>query len=146
MANFPSVEFFQEMADRLNNSDSFQRLGSTDALMGIQVEGEFYEIDFEGFEVTEVKKIDEARTSELDFTLVQSFDDWKRMLEDIKANGQATHEFTLNSLDLRSEVEFARGENYHERDKFYRFNQTFQEFFDNTAKMDYAYNEPAKVG
>jgi hypothetical protein len=142
MTTFPSVEFFQEMADRLNNSDSFHRLGSCDTQMGIQVEDKFFEIDFEGFEVTEITEIDEARVAQLDFTLVQSLDDWKAMLADIKANGQATHEFTLNSLDLRSEVEFARGENYHERDKFYRFNQTFQEFFDNTAKMDYTYAEP----
>ena len=57
------------------------------------------------------------------------------MLDDIKANGRATHDYTLNSLDLRSEVEFARGKDYHRRDAFYRFNQTFQEFFDNSAKM-----------
>jgi hypothetical protein len=68
--------------------------------------------------------------------LVQSYDAWKAMLEDIKKNGRATHDFTLNSLDLQSAEEFARGKDNHRRDAFYRFNQTFQEFFDNSAQME----------
>jgi len=86
-----------------------------------------------------VKEINAARADELDFTLVQSPDAWKAMLDDIKVNGRATHDYTLNSLDLRSEVEFAQGKDYHRRDAFYRFNQTFQEYFDNTAKMNTTY-------
>lgn len=144
MADFPSVEWFQEAADRLNRSDSFKRLGSCDAEVGIQVDDNLYEVDFDGFEVTGVQEIDAERAKDLDFVLVQPFDAWKAMLEDIKENGRATHEYTLNSLDLRSEVEFARGEDYHRRDKFYRFNQTFQEFFDNTAQMEYGFTEPAR--
>jgi hypothetical protein len=35
-----------------------------------------------------------------------------------------------------SEQEFARGQDYHRRDAFYRFNQTFQEFFDMSARVD----------
>ena len=58
------------------------------------------------------------------------------MLENIKANGQADALFTLNSLDLQSSDGFATGEDYHRRDLFYRFNQTFQEYFDIAAEMD----------
>ena len=136
MPTFPSVEWFQSAADILNKSDSFKRLGTCDAEMGVQVGEKFYELDFEAFEVRTVKEIDAARAAELDFTLVQSPDDWKAMLLDIQENGRATHDFTLNSLDLRSEAELARGKDYHRRDAFYRFNQTFQEYFDNTAKLE----------
>ena len=49
------------------------------------------------------------------------------MRQDIKANGRATHKFTLNSLDLRSDAECAKAKDYNRRDAFYRFNQTLQE-------------------
>lgn len=135
MPDFPSVEWFRTAADLLNKSDSFKRLGTCDSEIGVQVGDRIFEIDFEAFEVTDVKEIDAARADQLDFVLVQSADAWKAMLDDIKANGRATHDYTLNSLDLRSDVEFARGKDYHRRDAFYRFNQTFQEYFDNAAKI-----------
>jgi hypothetical protein len=93
-------------------------------------------VDFEGFEVTDVKKIDGARAEELDFTLVQSPEDWKAMLLNIKDNGIAEHNVTVNSLDLNSEAEFAKGKDYHRRDAFYRFNQTIQDYFDISSKME----------
>lgn len=143
MPDFPSVEWFQTAADLLNKSDSFKRLGTCDTQMGVQVGDQFFEIDFEAFEVKEVKKIDAARADELDFTLVQSPEAWKAMLDDIKANGKATHEFTLNSLDLRSNEELARGKDYVRRDAFYRFNQTLQDYFDVSSQMETTY--PASV-
>lgn len=136
MPVFPSVEWFQEAAELLNKSDSFKRLGTCDAEVGIQVGDKYYELDFEAFELKNVAEIDAQRAEQLDFVLVQSPEAWKEMLLDIKANGRATHDFTLNSLDLRSSEEFARGKDYHRRDLFYRFNQTFQDYFDLTAKMD----------
>ena len=102
----------------------------------MQVDDEFYEVDFEAFEVKDVRKIDSKRAQELDFTLSQPLEDWKAMLQDIKKNGRATHDYTLNSLDLKSDKEFAVGKDYHRRDAFYRFNQTFQEYFDMTSKME----------
>src|SRR3970282_1562421 len=130
MPPFPSVEWFKTAGDLLNKSDSFKRLGTCDAEMGIQVGDQYFEVDFEGFEVTDVKQIDGARAEELDFTLVQSPEDWKAMLLNIKDNGIAEHNFTVNSLDLNSEAEFAKGKDYHRRDAFYRFNQTIQDYFD----------------
>ena len=104
--------------------------------MGVQVDDRVYEIDFEAFEVKDVREIDAPRAEQLDFVLVQPLERWKAMLEDIKTHGRATGDHTLNSLDLQSAEEFARGKDYHRRDNFYRFNQTFQEYFDMTARMD----------
>lgn len=136
MPQFPSVDWFKAAAELLNKSDSFKRLGSCDCTMGVQVGDKCYEIDFEAFEVTTIKEISAAQAEDLDFTLVQSYDEWKAMLLDIKANGRAEHNFTLNSLDLQSEKEFAVGKDYNRRDAFYRFNQTFQDYFDNTATLE----------
>jgi hypothetical protein len=142
--DFPSVEWFQQAADLLNESDAFRHFGTVDTQMGVQVGDRFFEIDFEAFEITAVKEADAARMEELDFYLVQSPEAWKAMLDDIKANGLATHEFTLNSLDLRSDQEFAIGKDYNRRDAFYRFNQTLQDYFDMSSKMETTY--PAPVG
>jgi hypothetical protein len=139
MPEFPSVEWFDKAAELLNASDSFKRLGTCDSEMGVQVGDRYFEIDFEAFEVKGAQEIDAARAAELDFTLVQSLEDWKVMLENIKANGQAEDEYTLNSLDLKSDTEFAQGKDYHRRDAFYRFNQTFQEYFDMSAQFETTY-------
>ncbi|MBK6663159.1 MAG: hypothetical protein IPG47_10610 [Thermoflexaceae bacterium] len=136
MPEFPSVEWFKTAGDLLNKSDSFKRLGTCDTQMGVAVGDRYFEVDFEAFEMAAAKQIDAERAAELDFVLTQDYDAWKAMLQDIKANGRATHEFTLNSLDLRSDAEFAKGKDYNRRDAFYRFNQTLQEYFDMSAKMD----------
>ncbi len=136
MPEFPSVEWFNTAGDLLNKSDSFKRLGTCDTQMGVAVGDRYFEVDFEAFEMAAAKQIDAERAAELDFVLTQDYDAWKAMLQDIKANGRATHEFTLNSLDLRSDAEFAKGKDYNRRDAFYRFNQTLQEYFDMSAQMD----------
>lgn len=136
MPEFPSVEWFKTAGDLLNKSDSFKRLGTCDTQMGVAVGDRYFEVDFEAFEMAAAKQIDAERAAELDFVLTQDYDAWKAMLQDIKANGRATHEFTLNSLDLRSDAEFAKGKDYNRRDAFYRFNQTLQEYFDMSAQMD----------
>jgi broad specificity phosphatase PhoE len=136
MPDFPSVEWFKAVADLLNASDSFKRLGTCDCQMGVKVDDRYFEIDFEAFEITTVQEIDAAKADQLDFTLVQDYDAWKAMIEDIKANGRAEHEFTLNSLDLKSEREFAVGQDYNRRDAFYRFNQTLQDYFDLSSQVE----------
>ena len=143
MPDFPSVEWFKQAGDLLNKSDSFKRLGTCDTEMGVQVGDRYFKIDFDAFEVTGASEINSAEADELDFYLVQSPDAWKAMLDDIKANGHATHEFTLNSLDLRSDQELAIGKDYNRRDAFYRFNQTLQDYFDMSAQMETTY--PAAV-
>jgi hypothetical protein len=136
MPDFPSVAWFDEAGSLLNKSDSAKRLGTTDAEMGVQSGDKFFQLTFEAFEYMGSKEIDKSASADLDFTLVQEPDAWKAMLENIKEHGIAENEFTLNSLDLRSEVELAIGKDYNRRDLFYRFNQTFQEYFDQSSNME----------
>ncbi len=136
MPVFPSTEWFQEAADRLNRSDSFTRLGSCDAVMGIQAGDRCFAVTFEAFAITAVAEIPREAMRDLDFTLAQPPEAWRAMIENVKANGHATALHTLNSLDLQSEEEFAIGEDYTRRDLFYRYNQTFQDYFDISAAME----------
>ncbi len=139
MPVFPSTEWFQEAADRLNASDSFERLGSCDADVGVRVGDRCFAITFDAFSITDVAEVPCDAPGDLDFILLQSPDQWRAMLENIKANGGADALFTLNSLDLQHSDGLATGEDYTRRDLFYRFNQTFQEYFDMSAEMDTTY-------
>ena len=136
MPVFPSTEWFQEAADLLNASDSFERLGSCDADVGVQVGDRCFAITFEAFAVTGVAEVPCDAPGDLDFVLLQTPEQWRAMLENIKTNGGADALYTLNSLDLSHSDGLATGEDYTRRDLFYRFNQTFQEFFDMAAGME----------
>ena len=136
MPTFPSVEWFQAVADIINNDEAYRKLGTCDARVGIQVEDRMFELDFEAFSVVDVKELDATTPRDLDFTLVMPYEQWKAMLENIKEHGRAEHEYTLNSIDLNTPDELARSDDYYRRDLFYRFNQSFQMFFDASAKID----------
>ena len=136
MPRFPSREWFQEAADLLNASDSFERLGSCDAAVGVRVGDRCFAITFEAFAITAVAETPCEAPADLDFILLQTPEQWRAMLENIKANGGADALFTLNSLDLERIDGLATGADYTRRDLFYRYNQTFQEYFDISARMD----------
>ena len=78
----------------------------------------------------------ETEAEETDFWLELPYARWKEMLENIKENGQADLHHTLNTIDLEEPEGFARSHDGYRRDAFYRFNQTFQYFFDASARVD----------
>lgn len=145
MPTFPSVEWFQAIADIVNKDENYRKAGTCDARVGIQVGERMFEVDFEAFEITDVKELDATTPRDFDFTLVMPFDGWKEMVENIKRNGHADLSHTLNSLDLAAVDEFARADDYYRRDLFYRFNQSFQIFFDASARIDTQFADPASV-
>ncbi len=64
------------------------------------------------------------------------YERWQEMLKNIKDNGKADLHHTLNTIDLEDPEGFARSHDGYRRDAFYRFNQSFQHFFDSSAKID----------
>ncbi|MGD9894040.1 MAG: hypothetical protein AB7R89_15175 [Dehalococcoidia bacterium] len=144
MPAFPSVEWFRAVADIVNNDPEYRKLGNCDAAVGIEVGDRTFELSFEGYEITDIKEINSAASEDLDFTLVMSPDHWRDMLLNIKEHGRAELQYTLNSIDLGNPEEFARSNDYYRRDLFYRYNQSFQHFFDASAKIDTQFAEPAR--
>ena len=61
------------------------------------------------------------------------FDAWQAMVDDIVEHGRATGRHTLNSLTLVGESIRLRGSDVMGIDKFSRFNQSLQEYFDGAA-------------
>jgi hypothetical protein len=136
MPTFPSTEWFDAVRQLVNNDEAFRRLGTVDARVGVRVGDQLYELDFEAFECTGVKEIEENDLRDLDFWLEQSPEEWRAMLESIKTHGSADLQFTLNTIDLSRPDGLARSHDGYRRDAFYRFNQSLQHFFDSSAKID----------
>jgi len=145
MPVFPSVEWFNAIREIVNSDPAFRQLGTVDASVGVKVGNKTYELTFEAFECTGVREIDESALRDLDFWLEQPYENWKDMLENIKRNGHADLSHTLNTIDLSMPEGFARSYDGYRRDAFYRFNQSLQDFFNASAKIDTEFAEPAAV-
>lgn len=136
MPKFPSIEWFDAVRQIVNGDESFRRLGTIDARVGIKVGDQLYELAFEAFECTGVREIAESDLRDVDFWLEQSPEQWREMLENIKQHGSADLQHTLNTLDLNMPDGFARSYDGYRRDTFYRFNQSLQHFFDSSSKIE----------
>jgi len=137
-ATFPSVDWFNAVKEIINDDEAYKRHGTCDASVGIKVpeSGKYFVITFEAFEIEDVKETDEAAAENTDFWIEQSYDKWQEMLKNIADNGQADLHHTLNTLDVEDPDGLARSNDGYRRDLFYRFNQSFQHFFDATVQID----------
>jgi len=137
-ATFPSLEWFQALKEIVNHDEGYRRIGTCDTTMGIKITdlGKYYLVTFEAFEVAEVREVSEEEAEDADFWLEAPYALWKEMLENIKANGKADLQHTLNTIDLVQPEGFARSHDGLRRDAFYRFNQSLQYFFDASARID----------
>ncbi|HEX5480396.1 MAG TPA: hypothetical protein VFY79_11825 [Dehalococcoidia bacterium] len=139
MPTFPSVEWFNAIKDIVNNDPNFRQLGTVDAVVGVKVENKIYQLTFEAFECTDVRDASESDLRDMDFWLEQPYDLWKDMLDNIKKHGAADLSHTLNTIDLNIPEGLARSTDGYRRDAFYRFNQSIQDFFNASAKIDTQY-------
>src|SRR5581483_672183 len=145
MPTFPSVEWFNAIREITNADPAFRQLGTVEAVIGIKVGQKIFELTFEAFECTNVREAGENDLRDMDFWLEQSYDQWKEMLENIKRNGAADLSHTLNTIDLSMPEGFARSHDGYRRDAFYRFNQSIQDFFNASAKIDTTFAPPEAV-
>jgi hypothetical protein len=137
-ATFPSVEWFNAVMEIVNHDDGYKHHGTCDASVGIKVPDiqKYFVLTFEAFEVADVKEVDETAAEDTDFWIEQSYLKWKEMLENIRQNGKADLHHTLNTLDIEDPDGLARSHDGYRRDLFYRFNQSFQHFFDVSSQIE----------
>lgn len=145
MATFPSVEWFNAIKDLVNNDPAFRHLGTVDTVIGAKIGGKIFELTFEAFECTGVREVGENALRDMDFWLEQPYDAWKDMIDNIKKNGHADLTHTLNTIDLNMPEGFAKSQDGYRRDAFYRFNQSIQDFFNASAKIETQFAEPAAI-
>lgn len=139
MVTFPSVAWFDAVRKIFNNEDSYRGGGGgqCNCVAGMKIGKDIFVLTFEGFECIQAVKTDKSGLDTVDFFLDMAPGEWRAMLENILENGHADLEYTLNTLDLDRENGLAtsvHGDQYRE-DLFFRYNQTFQYFFDASARV-----------
>ena len=140
MAKFPSVKWFSEVRDVFNSDDRYHGGGGgrLNCRSAMKIGDKVFLVAFEGLECVETRELKPAELDEsLDFYLEMTPEMWRDMVGDIAENGAASLNFTLNTIDLELPDGLAQsvhGDQFRE-DLFFRYNQTYQYFFDASARV-----------
>lgn len=141
---FPSLEWFQALQDAMNaNTEKYRKLGVVDFALAVSVladaslpEPKVYGVVFDGYWCKDVREISSADEIEAECVLEGDYETWREMLENIKANGHADVYHTLNRLTLPETPMRVRGDDQLGVDKFYRYQGSLQEFFEESARFE----------
>lgn len=134
-----TVAFFEGLAAEMNaHPERYEVLGDCDLVLGIVMARDDEDafrarLTFEGIACLDVSEAEAGDEALADCWLEGPFDAWQAMVDDIVEHGRATGRHTLNSLTLVGESIRLRGSDVMGIDKFSRFNQSLQEFFDGAA-------------
>ena len=143
MASFPDPAWFLALGRLMEaEGESFRRLGYAEVRFAIRVlddEGEEVErtigLEFEGYALVRAAALTDLTTFDPDFVICARRKVWTRMLDEIVRNGRPDLRGTLSSLALVGEELWLESGDQLREDKFYRVNQTLQEFFNLAAKL-----------
>jgi hypothetical protein len=139
MMQFPSSEWFVTLKQRMERDpDRYRRLGTVDVVLVTKIDtgggSELYEIGFRGYRCTEVRRLRSlAEAAPGAVVLAGSLATWREMIEAIERNGKADLPHTLNTLTLADVPMRVTAANQLDVDRFYRYQETLQEFFDEAA-------------
>ncbi len=136
-----SVGFFDALATEMNaHPEVYDILGDVEmAIVFVMTRpgGTAFraKLTFDGIQCTGVQEVGEGAESDGDCWVEGDVSDWQAMLDDIFANGQAEGRQTINSLTLLGDRLAVHGEDPMGVDRFFRFNQTVQNFLDGAANL-----------
>ena len=145
---FPSVGWFRALADRMAaHPEKYRKLGGMDLTLVPRIvfpdgHAEVFSLAFEGHRCRAVERLERADAvhGRHPVVLEGEYGAWREMLENIRRHGNADLTHTLNYLTLPDwpfrliPVDDDQGQL--DVDRFYRYNQTLQELFDETAHLD----------
>ncbi len=141
---FPSVDWFQHLADFMNaNRARQEQLGYVDCTVEFTVTdggpgGSKWgcRVTFEEFEATEVFDASMVGSAPADFALEATLATWREMIENIAAGGgRPDLEHTLNYLSHPGTPLLVKADDALCRDMYFRYNQSLQEFVNASAGM-----------
>lgn len=138
MAQFPSTEWFEALAEIAKNDERYRKFGRLNAIVAFKVGDTIISANFDVLNIHEIHEISENQMRDTDFVIEMEPDAWRGMLEDIKANGHASLDWTLNTLDLKGDEPIHKNlmEDGFKADMFFRYNPSLQVFFDDSAQLD----------
>jgi hypothetical protein len=148
MPLFPSVEWFRMLAERMTaQPEKYRKLGAVDLLLFPRVvfpDGgvETFRLAFRGHGCT-VDAVPGAPAGAHALVLEGAHEHWREMIDNIRTHGRADLRHTLNYLTLPDWplrlVPVDEAEGQLATDRFYRYAETLQEFFDEAAGVDTRY-------
>ena len=136
MPVFPSVEWFEAVREVVNNDPGFRALGNCDATMGLKVGDRVFSLEFEAFECASVSEIDLKGLRDVDFHLEMSPEEWRDLLDNIRANGKSDSDHSLNTLDLTRGGGILRAQDELLRQSFFRYHLSLQAYFDASSQVE----------
>lgn len=158
MPLFPSLEWYQALAERMNTADReiYTRIGEADARWCIRFKSDplvrkrfLFGFVFEEFECVEVVELD-PRDKDLafapEFILEARYVIWADMLHNAMRHDGADLNHTLNYLSITDDPIHVEAVDQLQGDKFFRFGQTFQEFLDAGRHIDTEWLQPLPEG
>ncbi len=134
-----TLEFFSALAVEMNaHPERYQPLGEADMDVVIVMRDArrshfAVRLAFEGIRCEHV--VEAEPDSPCEYRLDGPLAAWQAMFDNIVAQGRATGLQTINSLALLGDDVALGGSDPMGLDKFSRFNQTLQEFFDGASKL-----------
>jgi len=139
---FPSLAFFQTLQTLMRQDEArFRRLGFIDTTFGVHLVGPQgqewrYQLAFEVFDCHAVTEVAAFDLPTLDFVLTGELAAWVEMLQNIRQHGGADVAHSLNTLTHFGERLQMLYDDPDNRDKFFRFQESLQEFFDLASALD----------
>ena len=137
MPKFPSVEWFEAVNRRAaEDKKKFRLLGYVDADVGIKIDSNgagstAFLLKFRDYGVESVEEAKDLQKA--DFSVEGSLEAWTEMVRNIQQNGEADLNHTLNRLTMAGVPLKLQAPDQLKADIFYRFNQSFQAYFNEAA-------------
>lgn len=135
------LALFDRLAGAMNaEPERYEHLGDLDLDLAVVMRrpsGNAFraQLGFRGIQCETVAAIEAGDEAAADCWLEGDLADWEAMFADITTNGQAKGPWTLNTLTIMGERLQLRATDPMGWDKFHRFNQTLQEFFDAVGRI-----------
>lgn len=143
MPVFPEPEWFLALGRLMDaEGELFRRLGFAEVRFAIRViadDGNNPEhttgLELAGYNLSQALALTDVAPFDPDFIVCGRRATWTRMLDEIARNGRPEMRHTLSSLALIGDELWLESLDQLREDKFYRYNQTLQEFFNLAAKL-----------
>jgi hypothetical protein len=148
MPTFPSVPWFRALTERMAaQPEKYRRLGVVDLTLVPRIvfpdgRAEHYALRFEGHccpAVEQPAALDQVRGRH-PVLIEGDYAAWKEMVESIRRGGRADLTHTLNYLTLPDWplrlIPLDEAEGQLDVDRFYRYNESLQQFFDEAAAVE----------
>lgn len=150
--SFPEPQWFRALGSLMESQgERFRRIGYSETRFVINVlpdeEGKAARaigLVFDGYRLAEAVALEDPWSIDPDFIVNAKRSVWEKLLGEIEAQGHPSLRNTLNSLALMGEQVWLESRDQLREDKFYRYNQTIQEFF-NLAHLLRTAEQPKAV-